>query len=65
MTNRAAIAHSEQQKSLELADRLIDAGNAEENRGNLDAALARYTEATSSRAQTMPGDGSISALPWH
>jgi protein O-GlcNAc transferase len=46
MTDRAAIAASEQQKSFELADRLIDTGNAEETRGHLDAALARYTEAT-------------------
>ena len=46
MTNHAATAPPEPQKLVELADRLVDAGNAEETRGNLDAALARYVEAT-------------------
>ncbi len=46
MTNRAAIEPPDLQKSCELADRLIDAGNEEEARGDLDSALQRYIEAT-------------------
>jgi protein O-GlcNAc transferase len=55
MTHRAAIAPVKQQKSLELADRLIDAGYAEETRGNLDAALARYIEATTAAPEYARG----------